>query len=249
MQKKCLIGVPDREGQKKLWKIMKLTIVLLIGFIMTVSAANTYSQRTKLDVNLSNASIKDVFQYIEQNSEFVFLYRNDDLNTSKKIDVELKDASINQILDQTLKDEKVVYDVYERQIVIRKSDEQSAVQGEQSKKKDISGTVKDSKGLPLPGVSVMSKGTTNGTVTDVDGNFKISVSAEVKTLSFSFVGMKAQDIAVTAKSSLNIVLVEETVGLDEVVAVGYGKSSRKNLASAVTSVKSEDLNRGPISDV
>ncbi|MEI7523858.1 MAG: TonB-dependent receptor [Mariniphaga sp.] len=249
MQKKWLIGIPDRESQKKLWKIMKLTIALLIGFMMTVSAANTYSQKTKLDVNLSNTTIKSLFEYIEQNSEFVFLYRSDDLNTSKKVDLDFKDATINQILDEALKNEKLVYDVYERQIVIRKLDEQSAVQSEQSVKKEISGTVKDSKGLALPGVSVMAKGTTNGTVTDAEGRFKISVPADVKTLTFSFVGMKGQDIAISAKSVLNIVLLEETVGLDEVVAVGYGKSSRKNLASAVTSVKSEELNRGPISDI
>ena len=249
MQKKWLIGIPDRESQKKLWKIMKLTIALLIGFMMTVSAANTYSQKTKLDVNLSNTTIKSLFEYIEQNSEFVFLYRSDDLNTSKKVDLDFKNATINQILDEALKNEKLVYDVYERQIVIRKLDEQSAVQSEQSVKKEISGTVKDSKGLALPGVSVMAKGTTNGTVTDAEGHFKISVPADVKTLTFSFVGMKGQDIAISAKSVLNIVLLEETVGLDEVVAVGYGKSSRKNLASAVIYVKSEELNRGPISDI
>ena len=212
---------------------MKLTIALLIGFMMTVSAANTYSQKTKLDVNLSNTTIKSLFEYIEQNSEFVFLYRSDDLNTSKKVDLDFKNATINQILDEALKNEKLVYDVYERQIVIRKLDEQSAVQSEQSVKKEISGTVKDSKGLALPGVSVMAKGTTNGTVTDAEGHFKISVPADVKTLTFSFVGMKGQDIAISAKSVLNIVLLEETVGLDEVVAVGYGKSSRKNLASAI----------------
>ena len=228
---------------------MKLTIALLIGFMMTVSAANTYSQKTRLDINLSNTTIKSLFEYIEQNSEFVFLYRNDDLNTSRKVDIDLKDASINQILDEALKNEKVVYDVYERQIVIRKSDEQSVGQSQQSKKKEISGTVRDSKGLALPGVSIMSKGTTNGTVTDVEGNFKISVDTDVKALTFSFVGMKAQDIAISAKSTLTVIMSEEMIGLEEVVAVGYGKSSRKNLASAVTSVKSEDLNRGPISDV
>ena len=227
---------------------MKLTIALLIGFMMTVTAANTYSQKTRLDVNLSNTSIKDLFQFIEKNSEFVFLYRSDDFNTAKKVDIDFKDASINQILDEALKDEKVVYDVYERQIVIRKSIE-PVVSDQQPQKKEISGTVKDAKGLALPGVSVIVKGTETGTVTDVEGKFRLTVSAEAKMLTFSFVGMKAQEIAIAAKSNLSIVMLEETVGLEEVVAVGYGKSSRKNLTSAVTSVKAEELNRGPISDV
>ena len=107
MQKKLLTGFPDRESQKKLWKIMKLTIVLLIGFMMTLSA-NSYSQKTKLDINLTNTTIKGLFGYIEQNSEFVFLYRNEDFNATKKVSIDLKDASINQILDQALKDEKEV---------------------------------------------------------------------------------------------------------------------------------------------
>ena len=126
MQKKWLMGFPNRESQKKLWRIMKLTILLLTGFLMTVSA-NSYSQKTKLNVNLSNTTIKELFKYIEQNSEFVFLYRNEDFNTSKIVTVEVEDASINQILDQALKNEKVAYDVYERQIVIRKANEPASV--------------------------------------------------------------------------------------------------------------------------
>ncbi len=94
---------------------MKLTITLLIGFMMTVSAANTYSQKTRLDVNLSNTTIKDVLGYIEQNSEFVFLYRSEDFNTTKKVNIDLKDATINQVLEQALSGEHVVYDIFEPQ--------------------------------------------------------------------------------------------------------------------------------------
>src|SRR5665647_2452766 len=138
MQKKWLTGFPDRESQKKLWRIMKLTILLLTGFMMTVSA-NSYSQKTKLNVNLNNTTIKDLFGYIEQNSEFVFLYRSEDFNTAKKVSIEVKGATINQILDQTLEGENVVYDVYERQIVIRKAGElQTNVQ--QPRRKEITGT-------------------------------------------------------------------------------------------------------------
>lgn len=164
MKKKWLMGFSDREGQKKLLKVMKLTIVLLIGFMMTVSG-NSYSQKTKLDINLTNTTIKGLFGYIEQNSEFVFLYRSEDFNTTKKVSIDAKDATINEILDQALKDEKVVYDVYERQIVIRKAGD-SSVTSEQPQKKELSGAVKDLNGLPLPGVTVYVKGSTNGTITD-----------------------------------------------------------------------------------
>ena len=238
MQKKWLAGFPDRESAKKLGKIMKLIILFLFGFMMTVSA-NSYSQRTKLDVNLSKSTIKDLFEYIEQNSDFVFLYRNDDVNLSKQIDVVFKEASINQILDQALKGEKVVYDVYERQIIIRKASE--PMNAQQSQKREITGNVKDSKGISLPGVSVVVKGTTIGSITDLDGNFKFSIPADATTLVFSFIGMKSQTITITGKTSISLTLEEETIGLDEVVAIGYGSIKKSDVTGAVATVSQKDL--------
>ena len=239
MQKNWINGFPDRGSQKKLWKIMKLTIVLLIGFMMTLSA-NSYSQKTKLDINLSNTTIKGLFGYIEQNSEFVFLYRSEDFNTAKKLSIELKDASINQILDLALKDEKVIYDVYDRQVVIRKVLE-PIVDTQQPQKKEIKGTVLDSKGLSLPGVSVVIKGTTSGIVTDADGKFILSVPVAAKTLVFSFVGMKTQEINIGNNSTINVILGDETVGIEEVVAVGYGTQKRSSLTASISTLPVKNL--------
>ena len=244
MKKKWLTGHPYGNSLQKLRRIMRLTILLLLGCMFTVSA-NSYAQKTKLDVNMSNSTIRDLFGFIEENSEFIFLYRNEDFNVAKKIQIDLKDASINQILDEALKGEKVSYDVYERQIVIRKTGEVFNSQ----QRKELSGTVRDSNGDPIPGVSIQIKGTSTGTISDVNGEFKLSVPADAKTISVSFVGMKNQEIEISGKTLVNVVLEEETIGLEEVVAVGYGKSSRKNLTSSVTSVKAEDLNRGAITDV
>lgn len=213
---------------------MRLTIVLLLGCMLTVSA-NSYAQKTKLDVNMSNSTIRDLFGFIEENSEFIFLYKNEDFNVGKKIQIDLKDATINQILDEALKGEKVSYDVYERQIVIRKTGEVFNTQ----QKKDISGSVHDSNGLPVPGVSIQVKGTTLGTITDVNGEFKLSVGADVKAISVSFVGMKSQEIAIAGSSVFKVVLEEETIGVDEVVVVGYGTQKKANLTGAVDQVTSE----------
>jgi iron complex outermembrane receptor protein len=212
--------------------------------MFTVSA-NSYAQKTKLDVNMSNSTIRDLFGFIEDNSEFIFLYRNEDFNVAKKIQIDLKDATINQILDEALKGEKVSYDVYERQIVIRKSIDMLNSQ----QKRDISGSVKDNTGFPIPGVTVLLKGTSIGVLSDMNGEFKISVPGDANTLVFSFVGMKTLEVPIGGVSVLKVVMEEETVGIEEVVAVGYGKNSRKNLSSAVSSVKSDDLNRGAIADV
>lgn len=244
MKKKWLTGHPFEDSLKKLLRIMRLTILLLFGLIMTVSA-NSYAQKTKLDINMSNTSIRDLFGFIEANSEFVFLYRNDDFNVNKKVVLNLKDATINQILDEALRGENVTYDVYERQVVIRKAGD--VINNQQ--KKDVSGVVRDASGAPIPGVSIVAKGTTLGALSDIDGKFKLTLPGDAKILVFSFVGMKTQEVAFTGQSQLNVVLEEETVGIEEVVAVGYGKNSRKNLSSAVTSVKSEELNKGAINDV
>lgn len=243
MQKKWLTGFPDRGSQKKLWRIMKLTIVLLIGFMMTVSAANTYSQKTRLDINLSNTTIRGLFDFIEQNSEYVFLYRTEDINISRRVDVELKDATINVILDQALKDEKVTYDVYERQVVIRKSGEPEMTAA-QPQNKEITGSVTDNKGLPLPGVSVIVKGTTTGTITDTDGKFNISVSPDTRILSFSFIGMKSQDIFLGSNTALKVTLTPAPVNIDEVVVTALGISrEKKSLGYSVSSVSSENLDQ------
>jgi len=244
MKKKWLTGHPYGDSLKKLMRIMRLTILLLFGCMLTVSA-NSYAQKTRLDVNMSNTSIRDLFGFIEENTEFVFLYRNEDFNVNKKVVVNLKDATINQILDEALRGENVSYDVYERQVVIRKTSDLILSQ----QKKDLSGTVKDVTGAPIPGVTLLIKGTTVGSLTDANGQFKISIPGDAKTLVVSFVGMKTQEIALAGLSQVNVVMEEETVGIEEVVAVGYGKDSRKNLSSAVSSVKSYDLNRGSISVV
>lgn len=244
MKKKWLTGHPYGYDLKKIMRIMRLTILLLFGCMFTVSA-NSYAQKTRLDINLTNTTIRDLFAYIEENSEFVFLYRNQDFNLDKKVEINLKNASINQILDEALAGENVKYDVYERQIVIRKAGDELNLQ----QKKDVSGSVRDQSGNPVPGATVMVKGTNVGVVTDVNGEFKLSVPGDAKTLVFSFVGMKTQEVPVDGTSVFNIVMEEETVGIEEVVAVGYGKNSRKNLSSAVSSVKSDELNKGAIADV
>jgi len=244
MKKKWLTGHPYGDSRKKLMRIMRLTILLLFGCMFTVSA-NSYAQRTKLDINMTNITIRDLVSYVEENSDFVFLYRNEDFNLDKRVDILLKNATINQILDEALKGENVKYDVYERQIVIRRTGDLMNSQ----QKRDISGTVKDNSGLPIPGVTIVAKGTSVGILSDMNGEFKISVPGEANTLVFSFVGMKTQEVQISGTSVLKVVMEEETLGIEEVVAVGYGKNSRKNLSSAVSSVKSEDLNRGAISDV
>lgn len=239
MQKKWLTGFLDWESQNKLCKIIKLTTLLLVSFIMTVSA-NSYLQKTKLNVNLNNTTIKDLFGYIEQNSEFVFLYRSEDFNTTKKVSIEVKDATIKEILDQALKDEKVDYDVYERQVVIRKAGE-GTVAEQQPQKKAITGTIRDSKGQPLPGATISIKGTTNGVTSDAEGKFKFNVPADAKTLVFSFIGMKTQELPIANTTVFNVVMKDESLLTEEVMVVGYGTQKKGSVVGSIDKVKPAEL--------
>ncbi len=235
MKKKLLTGFPGWGNCKILWRIMRLTIILIVGITLTVSASS-YSQNAKFNVKLTDKSIRDAFEYIEEISEFVFLYRNEDLNMEKKIDLELKEATINQILDNMLAGENVNYDVYERQIVIREA-EKLKIPAKQEKK--ISGIVTDSDGIAIPGASIVVKETTLGTVTDIDGRFQLLVPETSQVLVFSFVGMKAQEITINGQSEFNVILETDDIGLEEVIVVGYGTQKKANLTGAVDQVSSE----------
>ncbi len=238
MKKKWLTGHPCGDWLKKLMRIMRLTILFLFGCMLTVSA-NSYAQKTKLDIKIASTSIRDLFEFIEENSEFVFLYRSEDFNLSKKVGINLKDATINQILDEALKGESVTYDVYERQVVIRKIGE--ALTNADQVKKTIAGVVTDSQGGPMPGVSIVIKGANIGTITDAEGKYSLNVDLTAKVLQFSFVGMKTKEVAISGKEKINVVMEEDIQGVEEVVVVGYGQQKKVAVTGAVSTVTSQDL--------
>ncbi len=246
MKKNWLSDSLDPGVLKKTIRVMRLTAILIFGIFFTVSANNSYSQSTRLNLQLKNRTIIDVFDYIEKNSEYIFLYKNEDLDLNKTMDVNLTDANINEILSTVLKGQKVDFDVYDRQVIIRKSNESISV-GQQQK--EISGIVTDPGGLPLPGVSVVVEGTTNGTVTDSNGSFSLKIPVNATNLQISFVGMKTQVIPIGDKTNFVVSLVEETIGLEEVIAVGYGTQKKSDITGSVSSVSEERLSKIPVSNV
>jgi TonB-linked SusC/RagA family outer membrane protein len=134
-----------------------------------------------------------------------------------------------------------------RYIVITANNTPSAFS--QQQQKSVSGKVTDSSGASLPGVSVVVKGTTNGTISDANGNYSLSNVPENATLQFSFVGMKGQEIVVGSKTTIDATLAEETFGIEEVVAIGYGTQRKADVTSSVASVKPEDFNKGAVKDL
>ncbi|MFA5329324.1 MAG: TonB-dependent receptor [Prolixibacteraceae bacterium] len=218
---------------------MKLTTLLFFVALFQVSAIS-YSQ-TRINLKFEKESLESVFSKIEANSEFSIFYKNDLIKNSKEVSGEYKNALIFDILDQILKSEDLSYTVTGKLIMIV-SKAETEQQSSNQTQKTVSGKVTDDKGVSLPGVSVVVKGTTNGTITDSNGKYELSYVPSNGILIFSFVGMKKIEISVEDKNTIDAVLQEETVGLDEVVAVGYGTMKKSDLTGAISSVSAQQLN-------
>jgi TonB-linked SusC/RagA family outer membrane protein len=231
---------------KKIMIIMKLTTVLIFMALFQLSA-KSYSQETKLSLKFENETLENVFNKIEANSEFSIFYKNELIKNSKEVTGEFKDVLIFTILDQVLRSENLTYTIKDKLIMIVPKD--YVAKAEQETGKKVTGKVTDSSGGSLPGVSVVVKGTTTGVITDNSGNFSIGVP-EKATLKFSFVGMKMLEVAIGTKSVLNILMVEETIGVDEVVVTALGiKREEKALGYAVQKVTGESLQKVSGTDV
>jgi TonB-linked SusC/RagA family outer membrane protein len=233
---------------------MKLTMLFSFLLFMT-SWGTSLSQTTKLSLQLKNVPVQELIQEIEDQTEFYFLYQDDVFRKEQKVTIQSKDASVESILHQMAEQASVNYQIIDRQIVLLPQGETevpSVIKGQtvsQQQKKTITGKVTDSSGVPMPGVTVVVKGTTSGTVSDSQGNFSLAIPSDAKTLQFSFVGMKAREEAISGKSIFNIIMEEETVGIEEVVAVGYGTMRRSDLTGSVASVKVDEQQASQINTV
>ena len=235
------------SGIKNLFLIMRLTIFLIL-ISMFSTYASVYSQSTKLMVKMENARIADVFDAIEQQSEFWFFYNRDKFDDNRVVSVDFEGKKVEQILDELFKGQPVTYEIVNRNILIKTENKYPGI-SEVQQQKSVSGTVTDESGEPLPGVAVVAKGTTKGTVTNADGNYSISNIPDDATLQFSFVGMKSQEVIVGNKTNINVTLEVDAIGLEEVVAIGYGTQKRVSITSAVSTVTSEELTSKSTSNI
>nr|WP_321290488.1 TonB-dependent receptor [uncultured Sunxiuqinia sp.] len=254
--KKC--EIEDSSGKRRLRRVlltMKLLTILFLAGNVAVSAS-VYSQATKIDLQLQNSTIGSILKSIESSSDFIFVYDTELVNTKIEKSISLKGANIKTVLDELFGETNVAYMVDDRQVFLYKKDDikqldqlKSGTKVAMQKEKELSGIVTDEDGLPLPGVTVVAKGTKRGVVTSIDGKFKLSVPEEVTTLVLSFVGMKTQDVAIGSKSSFNIILEEETVGVDEVVVVGYGVQKKETVTGAIVSIDDKQLVQSPQANI
>jgi TonB-linked SusC/RagA family outer membrane protein len=223
---------------KKTIRVMKLTLFLSILTISQLWATETYSQMTKLTIKLDDVKISDALKEIENQSEFFFLYSPKLIDVERKVNIDAEKESIKDILSNIF-DDKVKFAVIDRQVILTPSDITSLTTAMQQLK--ITGTVTDEKGNPLPGVTVLVKGTTNGTLTDASGKYAINNAPKIATMVFSFVGMTTQEILTEGRILIDVVLKEEAIGLNEVIVIGYGTVKKSDLTGSVSTVTSEKL--------
>lgn len=220
---------------------------------VTMYASPSYSEQTALTVNLNNHTVKEVFDYIEQNSEFIFVYHGSKINLNRKVNVSVHNQSVEKILDMMFADTDMNYIIKDRQIVVRKNETSKVAvptsTPQQEKKITVKGKIKDPNGEPLIGVNVLIKGTTTGTTTDLDGNFTLTNISPNATLTVSYIGYKSQDIPVNNKPALSVILQEDSEALDEVVVVGYGTQKKINLSGAVGTISAKALENRPITNM
>ncbi|TKG95758.1 SusC/RagA family TonB-linked outer membrane protein [Puteibacter caeruleilacunae] len=241
MKKNQKSEVWDNYALKKMLRIMRIVIFLVLTTIMQTMAVNTYSQEAKLSLEMREVSVEEVIKEIENQSEFSFIYNKNLINLDRKVEVNFKKADIKDVLNSLFND-KVRYTVMGQQIVLSPK-----VKDQQQDKNTITvtGVVMDESGESLPGVSVFVKGTTTGITTGMDGDYSLAVSSN-DILIFSFVGMKSQEIAVNGRAKIDVTLQTENIGLEEVVAIGYGVQKKSDLTGATVSIKSEQLVETPI---
>ncbi len=229
--------IPD--SLKKILKIMRLTFITYLVGMVQIFALNSYSQQTKLNLNLKNATLGTVLDEIENQSEFYFMFNQEMVDMNRVVTANFINKSINEVLDALFTGTKVNYIISDRQIVLSVDDADMFGLSQQEKK--ISGVVTEPDGTPMPGVSVFFKETTSGTVTDIDGNFELKVPPGREVLVISFVGMKTQEINIKDRSLLKVTMDPDRIGLEEVVAIGYGTVKKKDLTGAVTQINADKL--------
>lgn len=226
-------------GLSKLTCIMKLTLILIL-LNVCVAFSSTYSQQTKFTLSGQNVSIRDVLSNIESKSEFRFFFNSELINLDQRVNYNIDEGTISQLLDQVLLQNEIQYEVKDRTIILSpKPSNEPGIADQQQR--SVSGKVTDSSGAPLPGVTVVVKGSTQGTITDTNGNYSLLNISRDAIILFSFVGMKSQEVAVAGKTVIDVVMTEDAIGLEEVVAVGYGAQKMGNLTGAISSVKSEAI--------
>jgi len=229
-----------RPTLKKLIMELKIAFLLIMLSVSSLFAESTYSQIAKVSLEMENKSLEQVMDEIERQSEFYFIFNQKQIDVGRIVSIQSENQLITAILPELFKGTNVNYAVFDRKILLTTDPLNNRLMAlateEDQQLKKITGTVTDKNGAPLPGVNVYITGTSQGTTTDQNGKYSIDVPDNARSLTFSFVGMEPQIITIGALTMINVTLLESSIGMEEVVVVGYGTQKKVNLTGAVSTV-------------
>ena len=230
------------EKIKHFFRIMKITTLLLFVGILSIYAEDSYSQKARVTINEKNIRLDKVLTEIEKQTDYLFIY-NDKVETDQKVSVKANTKPVYQVLNDLFKETNVNYSMEGSHIILsnRNEPEVSFVNTPLQEGKTITGKVQDEQGEPLVGVSVAVKGTTTGTVTDINGGYTLKVTNPNATLFFSFIGFLSQEVELKGQSTVNITLAEDVKMLDEIVVVGYGTMRKSDVTGSIAVAKGDDM--------
>ena len=242
MKKKLNLDVNFWKRQMSLRKLLALKCTILLLFLSLLRLSANYSQGNTLSLTVDNTNIKGVLKEVERQTEYTFLYDNSKINVTRDVSVNFKDEKIETVLSKLFAGTDIIYRIEGKQIILG-----NRVENTKFQEFVVSGKVVSlDNNEPLPGVTVLIKGTTKGTITDINGKFQLQVPDKNAILVFQFVGYLAEEVTVGDQTTINISLAADIQQLSEVVVIGYGTQKKKELTSAISSVKSDAFNKGAI---
>ena len=235
-------------------RIMKISFIFLFIFSFQLLALNTKAQDAVIELKTNSMTVGQLINEIEKQTDYLVVYSNREVDANRKVDVQRKSDKVSSYLNEAFAGTDIGYDFENNYIVLMKKANRNAaaiaemIRSAQQQGKTITGKVVDANGEPIIGANIIEVGTTNGTVTDIDGNFSLKV-ADNATIRISYIGYLEQEINTAGKTSFNITLVEDTQTLEEVVVVGYGTQKKINLTGSVSSIGGSDLVKAPVSNI
>jgi len=220
-----------------------MKVILFICIINVTAAVHSIAQ-VKITLSLENESIESALSQIERETNLFFFYKSEELGRLDKVTRNFQDASINQVLDNLLAHSGLTYKIIDEYIAIVPLENELK---KASHTQEISGVVRDVKGVPMPGVSVVIKNRPNiGVLTNAEGLFVINADIG-ETLIFSFIGMKTKEVAISSLEHINVELQEDIIGLEDVIVVAYGTTKRESYTGSASIVSSDQISERPVS--
>jgi TonB-linked SusC/RagA family outer membrane protein len=247
MKKNCRGQGMSLIKYQKIIRIMKMTFTLLFLCVIGLFASEVKSQMVRVNISMENVMMRTVLDEIERQTDYLFLFSPEDIDVEKRTSVMAKNQPVAHVLSSIFRDTGISYAMEGNTIFLLKGKDSGVINLEivQNDKVPVKGVVIDTSGEPVTGANVVEKGTSNGIITDIDGQFVLDIGQN-GVLQISYIGYITQEITVRDQQDVKIILLEDTKALEEVIVIGYGTVKKSNLTGAVSKISSRQIANRPL---